>query len=87
MLIHRTKTDKASHLYETQLGKLLSPPSKESIKELDIQQEHAFKIKEPYTDIVISGLGWITIPSGNATVIIHSPKDIYVTLRRSFIAH
>ena len=84
--LHRTKVDQADALYDRQLGELLSPPTAETIKELPKLVEHSFRIKEPYTDIVISGLGWFTIINGDVTVKIHSPKGIHVTLRKSILA-
>lgn len=84
--LHRTKMDNADALYERQLGALLSPPTEETIEALPEQMEQAFKIKQPYTDIVISGLGWFTILKGDVTVKIHSPKGVHVTLRKSLIS-
>src|SRR5699024_2896730 len=54
--LHRTKADQDYALYDRQLSQLLSPPTAETIKELPKLVEHSFRIKEPYTDIVISGL-------------------------------
>lgn len=84
--IHRTKLEKASSLYEKQLGELLSPPDKETKDLLPPLVKHSYKIKEANTDIVIAGLGWITILKGNVTVDIHSPKGVTVNLRESIIS-
>lgn len=81
--LHRTKMDNADALYQRQLGELLSPPTAETIEALPELTEQAFKIKQPNTDIVISGLGWFTILQGDVTVKVHSPKGVHVTLRKS----
>jgi ribosome biogenesis GTPase YqeH len=85
--IHRTKLDKADALYEKQVGQLLVPPNNDTLaKGLPPFVKRAFKIKEPYTDIVISGLGWITILQGDVTIEVHCPKGVLVHLRKSFIS-
>ncbi|HZW67663.1 MAG TPA: ribosome biogenesis GTPase YqeH [Pseudogracilibacillus sp.] len=82
--IHRTKLEKADDLYEKQVGKLLTPPDEESLAQLPPLVKRSFRISEPNTDIVFSGLGWITILDGDVTVDVHYPKGITVSLRKSF---
>ena len=83
--IHRTKLENADNLYENNIGELLSPPDEETQKRLPKLTTSTFKIKGEETDIVFPGLGWVTIKSGNATVIAHSPKDVAVSVRKSLI--
>lgn len=82
--IHRTKLDNAESLYEQHLGKLLSPPDAETLEKLPPLTKSTFKIGSDSTDIVFPGLGWVTIKEGDVTVVVHSPKDVAVSVRRSF---
>ena len=82
--IHRTKLARADELYQKQLGDLLSPPNEETIDKLPELVPHTFRITEPNTDIVFSGLGWVTVIKGNVTLTVHYPKGLSVTLRKSF---
>ncbi|MBA2173522.1 ribosome biogenesis GTPase YqeH [Halobacillus locisalis] len=83
--IHRTKLEKADELYENHLGELLSPPDAETMEKLPPLKGHTFKINEDKTDLVFSGLGWITIPEGDITVTAHVPEGVKVSLRDSLI--
>ena len=57
--IHRTKLEKADHLYNTSLYKVLTPPFKDEEYPL---QKHKFSIKNDQKyDIVLPGLGFITV--------------------------
>src|SRR5699024_7480371 len=78
--IHRTKLEKADNLFEHQQGELLAPPSPDSQKLLPAFTKQSYRISEPYTDIVIAGLGWITVLNGEATIDIHCPKGVSVHL-------
>src|SRR5690625_7599208 len=73
--IHRTPLDNADKLYREHLGKLLSPPNKETMKQLPEFTKNTFKITEDFTDVVIPGLGWITIKHEGVTVTVHYPKS------------
>ncbi|MGM8364649.1 ribosome biogenesis GTPase YqeH [Virgibacillus sp. W0181] len=83
--IHRTKLENANNLFEKQVGELLSPPSKETLKLLPDMEESTYKIKEDNIDVVFPGLGWISIKKGNATIRVYSPKGVSVSLRKSFM--
>lgn len=83
--IHRTKLSNADKLYEEHLGHLLAPPTEESIEKLPPFVRHEFSIKHAKTDIVISGLGWITIQHPHVVVAIHAPKGVDVLIRPSLI--
>lgn len=82
--IHRTKLEKADDLYARQKGDLLTPPAEdaESFPEL---VRHEFSIREERTDIVISGLGWITVQQAGKVVAVHAPEGVAVMLRPSLI--
>lgn len=82
--IHRTKLENADALYERQLGELLTPPDEETLEKLPALVKNSYRIEQPDTDIVFPGLGWITIPEGNITVEVYSPKGVAVSIRRSF---
>lgn len=83
--IHRTKLEKATQLYNEHRGELLSPPSKQFMDQLPELIRHEFSIKEGKTDIVISGLGWITAQHPNVVVACYAPKGVEVFVRPSLI--
>ncbi|MFC7372706.1 ribosome biogenesis GTPase YqeH [Fictibacillus iocasae] len=83
MTIHRTKLENANDLYERQLGDLLQPPGeKEGFPPL---VKHEFLIKEGKTDVVFSGLGWVTVPEAGAKIAAYAPAGTGVSLRKSLI--
>ncbi|RSK27924.1 ribosome biogenesis GTPase YqeH [Bacillus sp. HMF5848] len=84
LIIHRTKLEKADELYNRQKGELLTPPGKEDIDKFPPLVAHNFSIKEEKTDIVFSGLGWVTVEAG-AQVVAHVPKGVSVITRPSLI--
>nr|WP_106780049.1 ribosome biogenesis GTPase YqeH [Lysinibacillus timonensis] len=83
--IHRTKIEKADTLYDEHKGELLSPPSSKYISQLPELVRHEFSIKEGKTDVVISGLGWITVQHPNVVIAAHAPKGVEVFIRPSLI--
>ncbi|MFX3624470.1 MAG: ribosome biogenesis GTPase YqeH [Ectobacillus sp.] len=85
LTIHRTKLEKADELYKNHVGELLSPPSPEELKEFPELVRHEFNIREPKTDIVFSGLGWVTVNEPGAKVAAYVPKGVSVSLRKSLI--
>lgn len=82
--IHRTKREQADHLYQTQLGDILTPPQQTPDK-LPEMIRHEFVIDSSDTDIVFSGLGWITVKGDGAVVAVYAQKGMGVTLRPSII--
>lgn len=85
LLIHRTKIEKADDLYEHHVGELLSPPDQESKKDFPPLVRHEFTISEDKTDIVFSGLGWVTIQEKGVKIAAYAPKGISVLVRKSLI--
>ena len=83
--IHRTKLDKADELYKNHAGELLTPPRREQMDEFPELVCHEFTIKEAKTDVVFSGLGWVTVNDAGAKIAAHVPKGVHVMLRRSLI--
>lgn len=83
--IHRTKVEKADELYKNHAGELLQPPRIEDMDTFPELVKHEFKIKEGKTDIVFSGLGWITVNEPGAYIAAHVPKGVSVFLRKSLI--
>ncbi len=83
--IHRTKLEKADLLYDQHLGELLQPPGEEEMDHFPELVRHEFVIKEGKTDIVFSGLGWITVNDPGAKIAAHVPKGVSVFLRNSLI--
>ncbi|MCM3002564.1 ribosome biogenesis GTPase YqeH [Priestia koreensis] len=83
--IHRTKLEKADDLYANHLGELLQPPRQEQLDEFPPLVAHEFNIKEGKTDIVFSGLGWVTVNEPGAKVVAHVPQGVGVFVRESLI--
>ena len=82
--IHRTKTEKANELWKNQLGDLLTPPN--NVSNFNLKDIKAVRLEtgKEKRDIMISGLGFITIDSG-AKVIVRVPKNVDVVLRNSIL--
>ncbi|WP_338750267.1 ribosome biogenesis GTPase YqeH [Bacillus sp. FJAT-52991] len=85
LLIHRTKLEKADELYKNHAGELLTPPRMEQMDEFPELVRQEFRIKEGKTDVVFSGLGWVTVNEPGALVVAHVPKGVSVFLRPSLI--
>ena len=84
--IHRTKLENADKLFEKHLGEMLNPPFKDNLSIFDKQVKKRFEIDSRKMDIVISGLGWITVNSDSGCVLeISVPEEIEVFVRESII--
>ncbi|MDQ0216720.1 ribosome biogenesis GTPase YqeH [Oikeobacillus pervagus] len=83
--IHRTKLENADDLYEKHIGEMLAPPRREQLAEFPSLVRHEFSIKEGKTDIVFSGLGWVTINEPGAILAAFAPKGVSVFIRKSLI--
>lgn len=46
---------------------------------------YTFTIKEGKTDIVFSGLGWVTVQQADKKITAYAPKGVHVFVRRSLI--
>jgi len=82
--IHRTKTEKADTLWQTQLGHLLTPPNQADHFDLNDIKAVRLETGKEKRDVMISGLGFITIGPG-AKVVVHVPKSVDVVLRNSIM--
>ncbi|WP_018923683.1 ribosome biogenesis GTPase YqeH [Salsuginibacillus kocurii] len=85
LYIHRTKSEQADALYEKHKGEMLSPPYKDTIEALPPFVRHEFFIEEEKTDIVIPGLGWVTVRESGAHVCVFAPEGVKVSLREAII--
>lgn len=83
--LHRTKTENAAELYENHVGELLTPPRKSDLDTFPELVRHEFMIKDAKTDIVFSGLGWITVNDPGAKVAAYVPKGVQALIRKSLI--
>lgn len=83
--IHRTKTENATELYMKHAGEMLTPPRLEQMETFPELVKQEFMIKEAKTDIVFSGLGWITVNDPGAKVIAYVPKGVQTLIRKSLI--
>ncbi|MEH7343791.1 ribosome biogenesis GTPase YqeH [Bacillus sp. JJ1532] len=83
--LHRTKLENADELYKNHVGEMLTPPRMEQMDSFPELVKHEFTIKEGKTDIVFSGLGWITVNEPGAKVAAYVPKGVHALLRKSLI--
>lgn len=83
--IHRTKAETADELYQKHVGEMLTPPGPEQLEAFPELVKQEFIIKEPKTDIVFSGLGWITVNEPGAKIIAYAPKGVQTLIRKSLI--
>ncbi|WP_280768535.1 ribosome biogenesis GTPase YqeH [Salipaludibacillus daqingensis] len=81
LTIHRTKSEKADTLYEQHIGEMLSPPNTGSTFPKLTEKE--WKLPTGKTDIVFSGLGWVTVSGTGAVVRTYAPKGVHVSMRSS----
>ncbi|MBB6448801.1 hypothetical protein HNR44_000750 [Geomicrobium halophilum] len=83
---HRTKLNNAAALYEKHAGgELLSPPGKDALAVIPNLKQQSFYIHQDKTDIVIPGLGWITVGKAGAEIDIYAPEHVEVTTREAII--
>lgn len=83
--IHRTKTENADELYEKHVGEMLAPPRIDQLEGFPELVRQEFIIKEAKTDVVFSGLGWITVNEPGAKVAAYVPKGVQTLTRKSLI--
>ena len=80
--IHRTKLEKSDSLYNRHLT---LKPEIETVKDIKEMKVYDFKLPQHKVDLVISGLGFISVNFPNAKVKIHVPKGIGVFIREALI--
>lgn len=83
--IHRTKTENADELYSNHVGELLAPPRKDELGTFPELVKQEFMIKDAKTDVVFSGLGWITVNEPGVKVAAYVPKGVQTLTRKSLI--
>lgn len=81
--VHRTKQDNADRLHPDRVGDVLKPPYR--VEDAPELTKHRIEIKEEKTDIVVQGLGWITVTSPRASVDIYVPVGTGVSKREAVI--
>ncbi|MDF2926762.1 MAG: GTPase [Paenibacillaceae bacterium] len=81
--IHRTKLERADELFAEHKGELLTPPVLEDVEALPSWIKHPVRTKRGVeTEILISGLGWITVNNTDGCeLIIHAPRGVKVAVR------
>lgn len=82
--IHRTKLEKADCLWKTQAGNVLKPIV-ETSNGVAPMEKHVYHIGKEKTDLVISGLGWITLMGAGQEITVYAPKGVGVLVRPSLI--
>ncbi|CAM3104473.1 ribosome biogenesis GTPase YqeH [Sporolactobacillus spathodeae] len=83
LVIHRTKMENAASFYERQYGRLLTPPSHPV--QLPVLKRYDFRTDALSSDVVFSGLGWVTVKGRGARISAWAPESIGVSLRTSVI--
>lgn len=83
LMIHRTKTQKATEFYQKHAGSLLQPPTSDEMKHFPELVRYEFKVTQK-SDLVFAGLGWITVKAG-CVVAGWAPKGVAVVLRKAMI--
>ncbi|KRL68339.1 ribosome biogenesis GTPase YqeH [Companilactobacillus versmoldensis] len=81
LVLHRTKTVNADEFYQKHLGEILNPPY--DVTEFPKLHQEEFTSHRK-SDIVIYGLGWVTIPA-NCKVLVHVPEGVRVAMRDAII--
>lgn len=82
--LHRTKLEKADELYEKHVGKMLTPPGEFTAPDYPKLRRHQFNVDAP-SDIVVSGLGWVSVHEENTTVAMWAPEGVDVYIRKAII--
>ncbi len=83
--MHRTKLENADDLFQRQHGKLLQPPVGDNAEKLGEFTKKVYTVIEQKVDIVIAGLGWITVNASQIEIAVHAPKEVSVHVRKSII--
>ncbi|AXF54655.1 ribosome biogenesis GTPase YqeH [Salicibibacter kimchii] len=83
---HRTKLSGADALYEKHAGEdLLSPPDKHSLADIPPLKRQSFHIQQDKSDVVIPGLGWVTVGNAGAYIDVYVPEHVEVIVREAII--
>ena len=83
--IHRTKTENAEELYRNHVGEMLAPPRKDELDSFPELVRQEFTIKDAKTDVVFSGLGWVTVNEPGVKIAAYVPKGVQTLTRKSLI--
>lgn len=84
LLVHRTKLENADDLFDRQIGNLLNPPTKEEYEILDYYTQDLLFDGKKKMDLVLSGLGFITINS-KCKIRIKTIKGVTIYSREAII--
>ncbi|MDB5083453.1 MAG: ribosome biosis GTPase YqeH [Bacilli bacterium] len=86
LTVHRTKLENADNVYARHVGELLTPPCPECPDDLRKLVKHRYRFNAgPPTDIVISGIGWVSIRGRACEVRLHVPEGVNLSIRRAII--
>ena len=80
--IHRTKLEKADELYNRHMTLKPEPKEKRNIQSFKTYQ---FKLPKGKVDIVISGLGFVTMNCPDAIIEVKTPENVGVFIREALI--
>lgn len=82
--LHRTKLSNADEFYEKHLGKILNPPSEYQATDFPKLKRHSFTVTDP-SDVVVSGLGWVSVHDPGSEIAVWAPEGIDVYIRKALI--
>ena len=85
LYLHRTKTVNADNLYETQVTRLLTPPSATEAPNLKNLKKIAFVSDDGSKELLISGIGFVHISGKSVTLRVIVNENIEVKMVESFI--
>ena len=63
---------------------MLNPPSEYTATDFPELRRHQFTIEGP-TDVVVSGLGWVTVQDAGVKIAMWAPAGVDVYLRKPMI--
>lgn len=83
LTLHRGRIDKADELWQTHYGKLLSPvPDTEPAGGWTATEFRPFNEKQ---DLVIPGVGWMSLAGTVSKIVVHHPREIEIQHRKAMI--
>lgn len=80
--IHRTKLERADEIYEKHIGTMLTPPFEDE-PEFKLKK-HTFKLDSKKQDIVLPGLGFITV-KGRINIAVYTKEETVPYIREALI--
>lgn len=85
LYLHRTKTENATNILETQMFKMLVPPYEQvELDNINDYTSYTFSLDKP-SDLFISGIGFVHLSGENCSIKLTISKKILVVFEESFM--